>query len=79
MDETKFRLLMLSSGYLLVADKVAIISISVNQLNATILKSSKNQFKFQFELSLAQLSPTLFFIFDFVHSFTYPQDRYCWF
>ena len=54
---------MLSSGYLLVADKVA-ISISVNQLNATILKSSKNQFKFQFELSLAQLSPSLFLLYS---------------
>ena len=46
---------MLSGGYLLVAAKVA-ISIFVNQLNATNLKSSK----FQFELSLAQLSPSLF-------------------
>ena len=36
-------------------------SIYVNQLNATKLKSSKNQFQFQFELSLAQLSPSLFY------------------
>ena len=50
---------MLSGGYLLVAAKVA-ISIFVNQLNATNLKSSKTQFQFQFELSLAQLSPSLF-------------------
>ena len=34
--------------------------IFVNQLNATKLKSSKSQFKFQFELSLAQLSSSLF-------------------
>ena len=34
----------------------------VNQLNATKLKSSKAQFQFQFELSLAQLSPSLFII-----------------
>ena len=50
---------MLCGGYLLVAAKVA-ISIFVNQLNATNLKSSKTQFQFQFELSLAQLSPSLF-------------------
>ena len=35
---------MISGGYLLVAAKVA-ISIFVNQLNATNLKSSKTQFK----------------------------------
>ena len=33
--------------------------IFVNQLNATNLISSKTQFQFQFELSLAQLSPSL--------------------
>ena len=35
-------------------------SMFVNQLNATKLKSSKAQIQFQFELSLAQLSPSLF-------------------
>ena len=35
-------------------------SIFVNQLNATKPRSSKTQFQFQFELSLAQLSPSLF-------------------
>ena len=59
MEETKFWLLLLGGGYLSVAAKVA-ISIFVNQLNATNLKSSKTQFKLQFELSLAQLSPSLF-------------------
>ena len=54
---------MLCGGYLLVAAKVA-ISIFVNQLNATNLKSSKTQFQFQFELSLAQLSPSLFLGFS---------------
>ena len=53
---------MLCGGYLLVAAKVA-ISIFVNQLNATNLKSSKTQFHFQFELSLAQLSPSLLCLF----------------
>ena len=53
---------MLCGGYLLVAAKVA-ISIFVNQLNATNLKSSKTQFQFQFELSLAQLSPSLYMLF----------------
>ena len=42
-----------------VAVKVA-ISIFVNELNAKSLKSSKTQFQFQFELSLAQFSPSLF-------------------
>ena len=46
-----------SAGYLLVAGKVA-ISTFVNQLNATNLKSSETQF--QFELGMAQLSPSLF-------------------
>ena len=41
------------------AVKVA-ISIFVNELNAKNLKSSKTQFQFQFELSLAQFSPSLF-------------------
>ena len=45
----------LSGGHLLVTVKVASI-IFVNQLNAT----SKTQFQFQFELSLTQLSPSLF-------------------
>ena len=36
------------------------ISIFVDQLNPTNLKSSKTQFQFQFELSLAQISPSLF-------------------
>ena len=53
---------MLSGGYLLLAAKLA-ISIFVNQLNETNLKSSKTQFKFQFELSLAQLSPSLSYNF----------------
>ena len=44
-------------GYLLVAAKVA-SNIFVNHLNATNLKSSKTQFRL--ELSLAQLSPSLF-------------------
>ena len=48
-----------SAGYLLVAVKEA-SSIFVNQLNAKNLKSIKTQFQFQFELSLAQLSPSLF-------------------
>ena len=43
---------------MLVAVKVA-SSIFVNELNAKNLKSSKTQFQFQFELSLAQLSPSL--------------------
>ena len=51
-------LLILSGGYLLVAVKIA-SSIFVNQPNATKPKSSETQFKFQFELSLAQLSPSL--------------------
>ena len=63
----KFWLLILSGGYLLVAVKVA-SSIYVNQLNATKLKSSKNQFQFQFELSLAQLSPSLLYR-KFAHIF----------
>ena len=50
-----------SAGYLLVAVKVA-SSVFVNQLNAKYLKSSKTQFQFQFELSLAQLSPSFFFL-----------------
>ena len=58
MEVTKFCLLLLSGGYLLVAVKVA-SSIFVNELNAKNLKSSKTQFQFQFELSLAQLSPSL--------------------
>ena len=49
-------------GYLLVAVKVA-SSIFVNQLNGTKFKSSKTQFQFQFELSLAQLSPSLLTFF----------------
>ena len=49
-----------SAGYLLVAVKEA-SSIFVNQLNAKNLKWSKTQFQFQFELSLAQLSPSLSF------------------
>ena len=36
-------------------------SIFVNELNAKNLKSSKTQFQFQFELSVAQLSPSVFF------------------
>ena len=44
---------------MLVAVKVA-SSIFVNELNAKNLKSSKTQFQFQFELSLAQFSPSLF-------------------
>ena len=44
---------------MLVAVEV-VSSIYVNQLNATKLKSSKAKFQFQFELSLAQLSPSLF-------------------
>ena len=52
------RSLMLSGGYLLVVVKVA-SRIIVNQ-NATSLKSSKTQFHFQFELSFAELSPSLF-------------------
>ena len=40
------------------ADKKA-SSVFVNHLNATNLKSSKTQLQFQFELSLAQLSPSL--------------------
>ena len=60
MEVTKFWLRILSGGYLLVAVKVA-SSIFVNKLNATKLKSSKPQFQFQFELSLAQLSPSLFY------------------
>ena len=55
----KFWLFLLSFGYLLVAIKIA-SSIYVNQLNATKLKSSKAQFQVQFELSLAQLGPSLF-------------------
>ena len=55
-------LLILSGGYLLEAVEVA-SSIYVNQLNATKLKSFKPQFQFQFELSLAQLSPSLFSLF----------------
>ena len=37
----------------------------VNQLNATNPKSIKTQFQFQFELSLAKLSPSLFNLFFF--------------
>ena len=48
---------MLIVGYLLVTVKLA-SSIIVNQLNAKNLKSSKTQF----QLSLAQLSPSLFII-----------------
>ena len=55
----KFWLFILSGIYLLVAVKVA-SSIFVNQLNAASLKSSKALFQFQFEQSLAQLSPSLF-------------------
>ena len=58
MEVTKLWLLILSSGYLLMAVKVA-SSIFVDQPNATKLKSNKSQFQFQFELSLAQLSPSL--------------------
>ena len=58
----KFWLLILSGGYLLVAVDVA-SSIYVNQLNATKLKSSKTQFQFKFELSLAQLSHSLFLFY----------------
>ena len=46
-----------SGGYFLGAVKLT-SSIFVHLLNATNLKSSKTQF--QFELSLAQLSPSLF-------------------
>ena len=60
MEITMFWLLILSGGYLIVAVKIA-SSIFVNQPNATKPKSSETQFKFQFELSLAQLSPSLFF------------------
>ena len=62
MEETKFWPLMFSGGYLLVTAKVA-ISIFVNQLNATNVKSNKAQFQFQFELSLAQLNSSLFKIY----------------
>ena len=65
MEVTKFWLLILSGGYLLVAVKAA-NSIFVNQLNTTNLKSSKTQFQFQFELSLAQLSPSLLLIWTYV-------------
>ena len=58
----KFWPLILIGGYLLVAVEVA-SSIYVNQLNATKFKSSKAQFQYQFELSLAQLSPSLSYIF----------------
>ena len=60
-----------SAGYLLMAVKVA-ISIFVNQLNATNLKSSETQFQFQVELSLAQLSPSLL-IRSFSFYFTIPH------
>ena len=50
---------MLSGGHLLVAVKDG-SSMFVNQVIATNLKLSKTQFQFQFELSLAQLSPSLF-------------------
>ena len=54
---------MLSGGYFFVAAKVAIsISLFVNQLNATNLKSSKTQFQFQFDMRLAQLSPSVFYV-----------------
>ena len=49
------------AGHLLVVPKVA-SSIFVNQLNVTNLKSSKTQF--QFELGMAQLSPSLFSFID---------------
>ena len=49
---------MLSGGLLLKAGPVA-SSIFVNQLVATNLKSSKTRFNFQFELSLAQLIPSM--------------------
>ena len=48
-----------SAGYLVVAVKVASSFLLIN-FNATNLKSSKTQFQFQFERSLAQLSPSLF-------------------
>ena len=51
---------------MLVAVKVA-SSIFVNQLNAKNLKSSKTQFQFKFELSLAQFSPSLFYIYIIFH------------
>ena len=60
MEVTKFWLLMLSGGYLLVAVNKANI-IFVNQFTSTYLKSSITQFHFLLELSLAQLSPSLFF------------------
>ena len=58
MEVTKFWLLILSGVYLLVAVQVA-SSIFVYQL-----KSSKTQFQLQFELSLAQLSPSLLWSYD---------------
>ena len=62
MEVTKFWILVLSGGYLLEAVRV-VSSIFVNQLNAENLKSSKTQFHFQFELSLAQLSPSLLSVY----------------
>ena len=74
MEVTKFWLLMLSGGYLLVAVKVANIII-VNQRNATNLKSSKTQFQFQLELSLAKLSPSLFsLVLYFFKNSAYPSS-----
>ena len=69
MEGTKFWVLILSGGYLLGAVKVA-SSIFINPLNATKLKSSKTQFHIQFELSLAQLSHSLFYFLS--HIFVVP-------
>ena len=63
MEVTKFWQLMFCGGYLLVAVKVA-FSIFVNKLNAANLKSTRTQFQFQFESSLAQLSPSLLTIYS---------------
>ena len=60
MEVTKFWILVLSGGYLLEAVRV-VSSIFVNQLNATNLKSTNTKFQFQLELSLAQLSTSMFY------------------
>ena len=54
---------MLSGGHLRVAVKLT-SSIFVKKLNAANPKSSKIQFQFQFELSLVQLTPSLFCFFE---------------
>ena len=48
-----------ATGYLVGAVKVS-SSIFVDQLNAANSKSSKTQFQFQSDLSLAHLNPNLF-------------------